>query len=650
MVRSIRHRRAAGHCRTAALIVVAAALLVACGPDSSESTAPTGWAWAASRGGATAPPTLAAPAYGARFVTDGERFETGGDVIEGWWWLRDGAGTNRAMWVFSNVPMSTRIRLDLHMLATDRIDGPRGIAARFWLSYGSASAGTGAASGSAIVSMPNVSPPGDPVGYTTQGVFDILPASLPAGTTAIWVIVRRCDENGASIVPEHLAVQEDSVSVYGASGGADATPSATASPTPTPTPQPTPTPIAGDGPGHGTPAVVSIGDSYIAGEGGRWAGNINVLGQLSTNAIDAGGPTAYLDNADHTAEVIPGCHRSRSAEIHIDANQYGPRVISANLACSGATTETHIGDNGAFKPGLDAYGDPDGDLTTYEPNNPNGLLVSQTVALREFARTHNVTMVVVSIGGNDFHFGDVVEQCVRDFLFSTRVHKDLCLDDAVARNFDAGNAALRRVEVSAALQNVYDAMSGAGYPDSGWTLLVQNYPSPVPNGSGIRYGEDGMKRQTEGGCGLWDEDADWANNKALRVVNETVKDAARSLPYTNVRTLDISEAFVGRRLCENTVGTLDAQGFSVWWAVGALDKTEWIAPIRGVYNDDLADTPYQKQESFHPNYWGELALRNCVRQAYLHRRDYETGHGGVCRILQTGLNDRGEPQMVLTAR
>ena len=30
-----------------------------------------------------------------------------------------------------------------------------------------------------------------------------------------------------------------------------------------------------DGPGVGTPYVVSVGDSYISGEAGRWAGSSN---------------------------------------------------------------------------------------------------------------------------------------------------------------------------------------------------------------------------------------------------------------------------------------------------------------------------------------------------------------------------------------
>ena len=48
-----------------------------------------------------------------------------------------------------------------------------------------------------------------------------------------------------------------------------------------------------EGPGEGSPWVVSVGDSYISGEAGRWAGNTNE----SSSKIDALGSTAYYDNA-----------------------------------------------------------------------------------------------------------------------------------------------------------------------------------------------------------------------------------------------------------------------------------------------------------------------------------------------------------------
>ena len=50
-----------------------------------------------------------------------------------------------------------------------------------------------------------------------------------------------------------------------------------------------------------------------------------------------------------TGEAIPGCHRSKSAEVHI-----GGGVKSVNLACSGARTYSRVSD-GKFKPGIDFY-------------------------------------------------------------------------------------------------------------------------------------------------------------------------------------------------------------------------------------------------------------------------------------------------------
>ena len=53
--------------------------------------------------------------------------------------------------------------------------------------------------------------------------------------------------------------------------------------------------------------MVSLGDSYVSGEAGRWAGSTN----LDSRRADALGPTAYYDNAAGTAEQIKRCHRSR---------------------------------------------------------------------------------------------------------------------------------------------------------------------------------------------------------------------------------------------------------------------------------------------------------------------------------------------------
>ncbi len=373
-----------------------------------------------------------------------------------------------------------------------------------------------------------------------------------------------------------------------------------------------------DGPGVGAPYVVSVGDSAISGEAGRWAGNTN----NSSSNIDAGGSAAYYDNATHTAEAIPGCHRSTAAEVHI-----GGGINSANIACSGARTYTQTPGSGDFKPGLDFYN--------------SGGYKGQAQVLQEFASTHNVKAVAVLIGANNYGFADIVQQCVQNWLLSPSWWKNYCYDDSsISSRFTASAVAARTNEVKGALLNIRQAMLNAGYSDSQYKIIVQTYASPIPMGAGFRYGESGYTRQNTGGCGIWNRDADWANNTALFNMNKSAKDARIASGLTNTVLLDNSASMNGRRLCENTVGLLEERGVANWTQSNAPDVTEWQNQIRTV---STLFGPYQVQESIHPNYWGQLALRNCLRQAY----NGGTVRGGIC-THGTGKNGVGEPNMTLT--
>jgi hypothetical protein len=377
-------------------------------------------------------------------------------------------------------------------------------------------------------------------------------------------------------------------------------------------------PALADGPGVGTPAVVSVGDSAISGEAGRWAGNTNG----SPGNVDALGPTAYYDNASNTAETIHGCHRSKASEIGI-----GGGVLSANLACSGARTYTQAYSSGSdFKPGLDFYDDGAGHI-------------GQAKVLQQYAATHNVKLVVALIGANDYGFADIVEQCVLDWLTSPTWWKNFCNDDAsMTSKFTAANVAAITTRVKNAYLNLRTAMRNAGYADGSWTLLTQTYSSPVPRGSGIRYSESGFTRQTVGGCGVWNADANWANDTVVAKLNQTVRDARVASAMTNTALLEAQNALVGHRLCENTDGLLEEQGLASWRSPGAADRSEWVSQIR---TTTTLFGPYQLQEDAHPSYWGQLALRNCVRQAF----NGGAPRGGTCSRTTTGLNAQGEPNM-----
>jgi hypothetical protein len=372
-----------------------------------------------------------------------------------------------------------------------------------------------------------------------------------------------------------------------------------------------------DGPGSGTPTVVSLGDSYISGEAGRWAGNTNE----SSSKIDALGPTAYDDNASGTGELIAGCHRSQSAEIHI-----GGAVNSENLACSGAKTYS-FSTEGQFKPGIDFY--------------DSGGNEGQALMLQHFAQTHNVRMVALSIGGNNFNFASVVQTCVEDWLLTPEWWPSYCSEESsVTGNFTASNVASVKAQIVGAIQNIATAMKNAGYSSSQYTIAVQDYPSPIPNGSEFRYSQSGYTRQTVGGCGFWNRDANYANSTMLPTIDGTVFAAAAASGLSNVVTLQFSSAFNGRRLCEKGVGLLEEEHLSSWKSAGAVDKTEWINQIRTV---SAIFPPYEIQEDIHPNYWGQLALRNCLTQVW----NAGSPRGGTCTISATGLNSSGEPNMSL---
>ncbi len=369
--------------------------------------------------------------------------------------------------------------------------------------------------------------------------------------------------------------------------------------------------------------MVSLGDSYISGEAGRWAGNESG----TTSDIDALGRAAYWDAG--SGETIQRCHRSHSAAIHIGV------VKSLNLACSGATTRTQYDKDGYFKPGIDFYREGD--------------RKGQALMLQEFAAENYVRMVALSIGGNDFRFVDIIEQCVKDFLVPLASPK--CKNDATVNSYISSEAAAKvRADTTQAILNIAEAMQNAGYSDADWTLVLQLYPQPLPGSANMRYSESGYERQRVGGCGFRDTDLDWAAGTLLPVVNSTFRaagqDAQAQRPTLQLALLDTSRAFRQRQLCHEAVWRV--QETNVWGSLkgprnwrdrDAVDRSEWVMEI----NIINAGQTYQ-QESLHPNYWGQLALRNCWRQVW---NGGDVGGGACERADMGGLTADCEPTMTL---
>ena len=225
-----------------------------------------------------------------------------------------------------------------------------------------------------------------------------------------------------------------------------------------------------DGPGVGTPTVVSVGDSYISGEGGRWAGNTNGS-SINTDAL---GSTAYYDNARTRRDDQPLSPLQGGRDHHRRRHQQQePRLLGRE------DVDRHRRD-GDFKPGLDFYNGSAGQ--------------GQALMLQNFAATHNVKMVNLSIGGNNFNFASIVQTCVDRLADLADVVEGLLqrrlIGDAQLHVGERQRA--RRRAIKNAILNITTAMTNAGYSASQYAIVVQDYMSPLPTGSGIRYGGVGL--------------------------------------------------------------------------------------------------------------------------------------------------------------
>jgi hypothetical protein len=371
-------------------------------------------------------------------------------------------------------------------------------------------------------------------------------------------------------------------------------------------------------------AIVSVGDSIASGEGGRWAGNTSG----PPEAVDALGDEAYFDGARGTGERITGCHRSSSAELYIDIGL----VEAANFACSGALTVTVPRDeDGNFKPGLDFY-------------NSHGL-EGQALMLQRYAAHHDVKLVLVSIGGNNLGIRQIVTRCVEGYAnFPDPTNPQLCGTVLfVPHTFEH----LTRAIVTALL-NVHQAMVNAHRPDDAYRIVVQDYPLGLASSDDFRY-DAGIPPLFTGGCPFWDTDATFLNRVVVKI-NATVHDAVRGAGLPNTVLLQVADALRGHRLCQQGVRRLEEARLRSWESPSAQGRLEWenqvfvsaaLPPPPGG-----PMSPYQLVESLHPNYWGQLALRNCLRLAY----GRGAVRGGVCTPAERSRKRRSRedgPRMVL---
>ncbi|MBZ0161658.1 MAG: hypothetical protein K8H74_02985 [Notoacmeibacter sp.] len=152
-------------------------------------------------------------------VSTNEGFRSNGDLIAGWYGLRDRGLGHYAEYTFPNPPKQGDILLDINALATDHVNGGPGVDAVFNLLVGFPGArNMGGVFHRIRVTLPNVSPPSDPVGYMTSGKIrlerKILDRVIPASGELFIRIVRARKQD------PHVAFRSDSVRLHNSGGSA----------------------------------------------------------------------------------------------------------------------------------------------------------------------------------------------------------------------------------------------------------------------------------------------------------------------------------------------------------------------------------------------------------------------------------------------
>lgn len=327
------------------------------------------------------------------------------------------------------------------------------------------------------------------------------------------------------------------------------------------------------GPGSGPTAIVSLGDSFISGEAGRWNGNaLNILG--TRNGTDRAASCTWWGYCTYDATRVygsthTGCDRSDVAPIKTSAISVTERI---NIACSGARS---VNIWRASQGGQSFKGE-----------------APQADQLLTIAQQKDVKMVVLTVLANDVGFADRVINCTVAWI--------LGLGECSGSEQAAINAALPGAQdgLRKSIDEVRAVMAQAGYSPSQWKLVIAGYSSPVPATANVRY--TGADKWNKGGCPFYDNDFNWAKNTATPSIVNAMKTVAAE---KGVQFLDVRDALNGHEICHKSAALVGSGGPNPV-------THEWVRWVNtGCCQGDA-------QESVHPNAYGQRALGKCLQLMY----------------------------------
>lgn len=282
--------------------------------------------------------------------------------------------------------------------------------------------------------------------------------------------------------------------------------------------------------------LLALGDSYISGEG--------------TYAYEAGTDTSSNK-----------CHNSLLSYPYLLGKTLGLENYNS-VACSGATTED-VASTSANYMNQQIPKVPQNTISASEKANILNDFMPGNITQLQFVETKHPGDVLLSVGGNDIHFSDIVKLCV----LSTG--DDSCFDSAAERK--------------ALLQYIYDQHN----------VLVDTYTQILTADPGAQLYVVGYPQiaNPNGNCGLnvhLDTDELKFGSLLITRLNQTIQHAAEA---AGARYVDVEQAFAGHMLCDAGVK-----------AVNGLTAG----------NDSLLNQ--LGNESYHPTAYGHTLLAKAISQ------------------------------------
>ncbi|UNO41534.1 SGNH/GDSL hydrolase family protein [Streptomyces sp. MST-110588] len=339
-------------------------------------------------------------------------------------------------------------------------------------------------------------------------------------------------------------------------------------------------------------AAVSLGDSFISGEAGRWYGNATGPDSKTdlwgtdgaVKSCDSTGTNCVKDRTlvyDNSSTLK--CHRSLQVAEIVTANL--PDIKRrVNLACSGAISKNIWRDG----------------TKQYPPEE------TQNARLEQTAQLHNVKLIVLSVGGNDLKFSKIIKECAEHYVKFWRGECHTSAQEKVKK-------AIGEVEqnVKKTINDVRKVMEDAKYKKDSYRFILQSYPSPLPGKNNFR-GYTGRYDRIQHGCPFHSRDAEWARNELTKDLSERyakIVDAVnKDTDRTKVRFLDLRDALNGHEACN--LLSREASSANNRFHRIAPAESDWVRSV------DYQEKQGETDESMHPNAYGQMALGVCLGRAY----------------------------------